>query len=285
MSKRGEPSQGGAAKAAWQRFLEPLVGRERPVSVARLDSALRDLTGREGDARGEIYAYLRAQQKVGAQRAFFIGEALRECGITWSSGPIALASACLFADLVALFALLSKHGEGEETRAVIIAAACAVMTCHDLGNAELTALQNDTRRRLAGSSVASGGFVRATWEALGRKADYGRVLDFPTSPWLADAYTSAHVTDEGSRARRVFEDLGRWAMAFAQRDLRLERIIAPRFERRAEVEHHRGLAYFEALREALRRVAEPPSFDDVLPPPKSGVSAKLRMPAKGVKHS
>ncbi len=126
-----------AKNGQWQRYLESLVGRDRPVSVAQLDEAIRNLTQREGDARNEIYAYLRADQKVGAKRAFWIGEALRECGIPWSSGVIALAVASHFKELVALFALLSLRGEDAEACAVHLAAVCAVMSCEDPGDGEL----------------------------------------------------------------------------------------------------------------------------------------------------
>ena len=54
--------------------------------MARLDEALKELTGREGDARAEIFNYLRAEQTVGAKRAFLVGEAL---AIAASNGQVA----------------------------------------------------------------------------------------------------------------------------------------------------------------------------------------------------
>ena len=249
--------------------------------MARLDEALRNLTHREGDARGEIYAYLRGEQKVGPQRAFFIGEALRECGIAWSSGPIALAAAGHFVDLVALLVLLIADGEGEETRAAILAAACAVMTCYDSGDAELAALQNVTRERLAASSIASGDCVRETWEALAQKAHrYGRLFYF-ASPWLRDAYVSARVIDEESRGRRVFEDLGRWALAFAKGDARLTSILAPYFVCRARIDQSARESYYQAaLRETARDLFGAQAFDELLEAAESDIPTYLRKPTK-----
>lgn len=280
--KRDHSRQGGS-KQAWRRFLEPLVGRERPVSVAQLDEALRKLTDRSGDARNEIYAYLRGTQRVGAQRAFFIGEALRVCGVAWSSGPIALAVAGHLKELVVLLALLSSHGERAEAGAAIIAAVCAVLSCHDPHDSQLAILQKATRRRLAASEVASNDLVRVAWDALAKKAGTHSRL-FARSLWLRDAYSSACLLDEESRARRVFDDLAHWAIWIAREDRRLSRIVAPLFKRRAIVDDAARLALYDAVDELVRSLADPRSYVDVLPPPTHGVSAKRRTPTKGVKH-
>jgi hypothetical protein len=259
------------------------VGKDRPVSVARLDEAVQNLTDREGDARGEIYAYLSARQKVGAKRAFWIGEALRECGVAWSSGPIALGVAGHLKELVVLLALLSSLGERAEAGAAIIAAACAVLACDDPHDAQLAKLQEATRRQLAASNVASDDFVRAAWDALAKKASAHRRL-FGRSLWLRDAYSSACLLDEESRARRVFDDLAHWAIWIARDDRRLSRIVAPLFKRRAIVDDAARLVLYDAVDELVRSLADPRSYVDVLPPLTHGVSAKRRMPTKGVKH-
>jgi hypothetical protein len=280
--KRDHSGQEGS-KQAWRRFLEPLVGLERPVSVAKLDEALRNLTGRSGDARNEIYAYLRGTQRVGAQRAFFIGEALLTCGITWSSGPVALAVSDHLKELVALLALLSLYGDG--ACATIMAAVCAVLACDAPHDAELLAAQEATRKELAASNICSDELVRETWNALAKKAGaYGRLFDFPTSPWLRDAYISAGVADADSRARRVFDDLGRWATSLAREDARLAPIVTPLFERRALVDHASQLAHYDALRERFGFAAKAVSFIDVLPPTR-GISAKRRTSTKGTKRT
>lgn len=281
--KRSSSEQEGS-KQAWRRFLEPLVGRERLVSVLQLDEALRNLTGRSGDARNEIYAYLRGKQKVGAQRAFFIGEALRVCGVAWSSGPIALGVAGHLKELVALLALLSSHGRRAEAGATIIAAVCAVLSCDDPHDAQLAILQKATRKRLAVSNVGSDDFVRAAWDAVAKKADAHRRL-FARSLWLRDAYSSACLLDEESRARRVFDDLAHWAIWTARKDRQLSRIVAPLFKRRAIVDDAARLVLYDAVDELVRSLADSRSYVDVLPPLTHGVSAKRRMPTKGVKHT
>jgi hypothetical protein len=275
--KRDHSEQDGS-KQAWRRFLEPLVGRERPVSVAQLDEALSSLTGRSGDARNEIYAYLRGTQRVGAQRAFFIGEALLKCGIAWSSGPVALAVSDHFKELVALLALLSLYGDGP--CAAIMAAVCAVLSCDAPHDIELLAAQEATRKELAASNICSDELVREAWHALAKKSGaYGRLFDFPTSPWLRDAGISAGVADAGSRARRVFDDLGRWATSLAIEDERLASIVAPLFERRALVDHVARLAHYDALRERFGFAGKPVSFLDISPPTRR-TSAKRRTSTK-----
>jgi hypothetical protein len=244
-----------AKNGQWQRFLEPLVGRDRPVSVALLDEAIRQLTSREGDARNEIYAYLKAQQKVGAKRAFWIGEALRECGVAWSSGVIALATAGHLKELTALFAYLSLLGDDVEARAVHLAAACAVLSCEYQGDDELAMLQQKTREAFARHNLAMIDDVREAWAALSKRAgSYGRLFASVRIA-LADAYASACLQDHSSRGRRVFEDLRRWAISFAQRDPnpKFLAVVAPCFACRARLDHCQLDSYYlDALIEGAR---------------------------------
>jgi hypothetical protein len=221
--------------------------------VARLDEAIRKLTFREGDARNEIYAYLKAQQKVGAKRAFWIGEALRECGIAWSSGVIGLAMAGHLKELTALFAYLSLFGKDEEAGAVYLAAACAILSCEYREDDELAMLQRKAREELAPYNLAAITVVREAWEALSKRAgSYGRLFA-EVRVALADAYASACLQDHSARTRRVFEDLGRWAISFAEGHPKFLAIIASRFACRAHLDQRRLHSYYlDAVREGVR---------------------------------
>lgn len=85
----------------WADFLKPLVGVGMGrVSVTALDGRVAELTDRSGDARGEVYAYLQRRQTVRAERAFWIGEALRDCGICWSTGFGGVWAASYFGEYV-----------------------------------------------------------------------------------------------------------------------------------------------------------------------------------------
>ena len=192
---------------------------------------------------------------------------MRECGIKWSSGAVALATAGHLKELVALLALLSTQGEGEAARAAILAAACAVMTCEDAQDEDLAALKRETRERLGASSVASTDVLREPWEALSRKAgSYGRLFASVHTA-LRDAYLSAGLDDYSNRERRVFEDLGRWATSVAERNARLSEVVEPRFSCRARLDQRKmSSAYEDALHNFARSNVKPGdiSFDDVL---------------------
>ena len=100
-------------RSRWAAFLKPLVGsQDGQVPVAALDSQLAELTHREGDARGELYAYLKGTQTVGAVRAYSIGEALRACGIGWSTGMGALWAAGLLGDYARAIMCLAQASPG-----------------------------------------------------------------------------------------------------------------------------------------------------------------------------
>jgi hypothetical protein len=97
-------------RARWAGFLTGVVGNGKAVSVAALDETLKGATGRKGDARGEIYAYLRARQIAYKVRAFDIGEALRASGVPWASGALALFAAGHLAEFVYALAGLDRRG-------------------------------------------------------------------------------------------------------------------------------------------------------------------------------
>jgi hypothetical protein len=206
------------------------------VSVAELDAALKELTGREGDARGEIYAYLVAKQTIGAKRAFSVGEALRKCGVKWSSGIVCLAIADHLKELVALFALLAVQGRGDAVRAALLAASCAVMAATDPDDVELADLQLISREVLSEDNLGAHELVGKAWATLLKKSGkYGRLFQVVPLP-LRDAFASARLEDPISRKRRVFEDLRRWAISIAQDDPRSLAIIEARFACRARLD-------------------------------------------------
>ncbi|MGA8662690.1 MAG: hypothetical protein WB644_10400, partial [Candidatus Cybelea sp.] len=179
---------------------------------------------------------LRAEQTVGAKRAFLVGEALRHCGIKWSSGVICLAIADHLKELVALIALLSTQGKTEGARAALLAASCAVMAARDSEDTELAKLQVMVREALSEDNVGAPKMVLNAWEALLKKAGkYGRLFQLvPLS--LRDAFASARLEDPISRRRRVFEDLRRWAILSAQDDPHTLALIEPRFSCRARLD-------------------------------------------------
>jgi hypothetical protein len=225
-----------ARNRPWQRFLSSLVGLGLQVSVAELDAALKELTGREGDARGEIYAYLVAKQTIGAKRTFSVGEALRKCGVKWSSGVVCLAIADHLKELVALFALLAVQGRGDAVRAALLAASCAVMAATDPDDVELADLQLITREALSKDNLGARELVGKAWATLLKKSGkYGRLFQVVPLP-LRDAFASARLEDPISRKRRVFEDLRRWAISIAQDDPRSLAIIEARFACRARLD-------------------------------------------------
>jgi hypothetical protein len=63
------------------------------VSIQKLSTEIDRIVGRGGDNRAELYAYIRGKQTPRVERVFEAGEALRACGVTWASGPLALYAA------------------------------------------------------------------------------------------------------------------------------------------------------------------------------------------------
>jgi hypothetical protein len=126
-------------------------------------------------------------------------------------------------------------------------------------------LQRKTREAFATHNLAMSEVVREAWEALSKRAgSYGRLFA-SVRVALADAYASACLQDHSSRVRRVFEDLGRWAISFAERDPnpKFLRIVAARFACRARLDQRQLHSYYlDALREGARFDAV--DFDEVL---------------------
>lgn len=113
-------------RARWARFLTGVVGSGKAVPVAALDDTLKSATGRKGDARGEIYAYLQARQIAYKVRAFDIGEALRACGVPWASGALALFAAGHLAEFVYALADLAQRAFTVDAAIMALRAAEAV---------------------------------------------------------------------------------------------------------------------------------------------------------------
>lgn len=248
-----------AKNRPWQRFLSSLVGRGKQVSVAELDAALKELTGREGDARGELYAYLEGEQAIGAKRAFSVGEALRKCGVKWSSGVVCLAMADHLKELVALFALLAAQGKAEAIRAALLAASCAVMAAKG-NDAELADLQLLTCEYLSKDNLGARDLVGKAWATLLKKSGkYGRLFQVVPLP-LRDAYASARLEDPISLKRRVFEDLRRWAILIAQDDPRSVAFIEPRFASRARLDQESTTLRDDVSKQIIYALND---FDDV----------------------
>lgn len=74
----------------WGTFLRAHVGADRPISVEALLYAFETKKGVEIKRESQIYAYLKCEQSIYAETAFEYGEALRDCGLTWCSGTVAL---------------------------------------------------------------------------------------------------------------------------------------------------------------------------------------------------
>jgi hypothetical protein len=127
--QKGTPDE---RKARWARFLTGVVGESKAVSVAVLDETLKGATGRKGDARGEIYAYLGGRQIAYKVRAFGIGEALNWCGVRWASGALALFAAGHLAEFAYALADLARRGF---TIDAAIMALCAAKAVDGIGDA------------------------------------------------------------------------------------------------------------------------------------------------------
>jgi len=121
--QKGAPDE---RKARWARFLAGVVGESKVVSVAALDETLKGATGRKGDARGEIYAYLGGRQIAYKVRAFGIGEALHECGVVWASGALALFAAGHLPEFVYTLADLARRGFTVDAAIMALRAAEAI---------------------------------------------------------------------------------------------------------------------------------------------------------------
>lgn len=83
-------------RARWASFLSPIVGADPGVSVGALSRKISANTARNGDAGWQVRDWLDGDRTVSARLAFETGEALRACGIRWSTGFGALWAAGYF---------------------------------------------------------------------------------------------------------------------------------------------------------------------------------------------
>lgn len=116
-------------RARWGRFLEPIVGKGR-VSVEALDAAFATRATRKGDGRNAIYAYLRGEATISAEKAYLIGESLRDCGLRWCSGPVALHGAGYLGDFVRVIARLTTYPEHKRSMAPALASLAPLANFH-----------------------------------------------------------------------------------------------------------------------------------------------------------
>jgi hypothetical protein len=88
-------TQDRTVRTRWASFLEPLVGEERPVTAGTLAKAIsaRRPEARRGDGTWQVWDWLAGERTVTPELAFEAGEALRTCGIGWSTGIGALWAA------------------------------------------------------------------------------------------------------------------------------------------------------------------------------------------------
>jgi hypothetical protein len=125
-----------AVRARWSKFLRPLVG-DGPdrVSIPKLSAEIDKIACRDGDNRAELYEYIRGKRTPRAERVFEAGEALRVCGVTWASGPLALYAAGYLVEWVETTASVFpiRPGRARET-AVLLAVfvPLAVLREHNL---------------------------------------------------------------------------------------------------------------------------------------------------------
>jgi len=80
-------------RTRWAAFLTPIVGADPGVPAAALSRAIGAKTSRSGDAGWQVRDWLDGDRTVSPRLAFETGEALRACGIDWSTGFGALWSA------------------------------------------------------------------------------------------------------------------------------------------------------------------------------------------------
>jgi len=261
----------GSPKKASDRFSRwfDRVLREEPLQLPTSD---RDLAPEaklaEVMEKGVDYdAYLRRLRRGDGPRGplpstvYRIGEALRACGVGWSGGLIALASAGCLAEFVTLLSLLVRQSQTGARSAAILAASCAVLS-RDHFEETFPEMHADTKRRLRSFYPFIGPSMAAAWDAL-EKATVAprRHLAFAPARFHI-AYELACLSEltPFEREREVYEQLGRWVSALD--DDRLVQHIAPLFAACALMDLRANM-YGDAL-ENLRPAADEPSFEDLL---------------------
>jgi len=93
---RSVTAQDRTVRTRWASFLNPIVGADPGVSVAALAQAISARIARSGDAGWQVRDWLDGDRTVSPRLAFETGEALRACGVGWSTGFGALWSAGYF---------------------------------------------------------------------------------------------------------------------------------------------------------------------------------------------
>jgi hypothetical protein len=123
-------SQRERVKKRWSSFLKACrLTTGRGGGLTRLDGLLKKIPNRSGSYRSgraedELSKYLDGGRAVKAERAFQIGEALREFEIdgkrcAWCSGPVGLYAAGLLGDFVGLLGALAAWDDSQEGTALL----------------------------------------------------------------------------------------------------------------------------------------------------------------------
>jgi hypothetical protein len=89
-------TQDRTVRTRWASFLSPIVGTDPGISVAALSQSISANLARNGDAGWQVRDWLDGDRTVSPRLAFETGEALRACGIRWSTGFGALWGAGYF---------------------------------------------------------------------------------------------------------------------------------------------------------------------------------------------
>ena len=221
----------------WKAFLEPLVGRDRKVSIAKLGVELAELTCHTGDLRADIYAYLAGTQTVTPERAFFVGEALRskelrEAKVEWSSGPIALYAVGYLADFVKVVANIASVATNAD--ALDTAVSLALLT-------PLSLMLEPPTDEFEGYATGARLLLTAVYEDLGAdrmREAFERESMRGWDPWLA---AIAELASSGNSVEllesSVRNALCEWGLSVASRHTReglVDDVVAygmARFER------------------------------------------------------
>ena len=204
-------------QSRWRLFLEPIVGSSRAISVAALDNALKQRYARKGDGRTAIYAYLKGTSTVSAEKAFGIGEALRDCGVGWCSGPIALHGAGYLGEFVRVLARLAPSDSPKIRLLAPALGAFGPLANYNVASAawieSLTEVgyQVDTWRDFARERLA-----QYTAEVLEGTFDRAfSALRVASDEWLDSLAESADVASHGYAERALAGALEEWAIEVA----------------------------------------------------------------------
>ena len=240
---RYKTTRDGLIQSRWRLFLEPIVGSARAVPVAALDDALKQRYARKGDGRSAIYSYLRGTSTVSAEKAFGIGEALRDCGVAWCSGPIALHGAGYLGEFVRLLARLAPSDSPEiRLLAPALGAFGPIANYHVASPAWIESLTEVGYRVDMWRDFAREHLAQYTAEV--GEGTFDRAFSAPrvsSDEWLDRLAESADVASHGYAERALTGALEEWAIEAAPSGLTgpLRGLLAGAAIELAEARKHR----------------------------------------------